>query len=273
MVKLGLMTSEGKVIAQKFDKFRQINRYLEFIDDTLKEMHVEGDSSYSDERPLRIVDFGCGKSYLTFAVYYYLAEVKKIPVKITGLDLKKDVIELCSKLAVEFGYKNLEFFVGDVANFDHKEKPDIIITLHACDTATDYAINYAVRNSARAILCVPCCQHEINGQLGSEKSYPDDGPFASLLRHGIIRERLSALATDVVRAECLERQGYNVQLLEFIDMEHTPKNILIRAVKKSNLNEKALNDQKIAEEKSLKRTKALLGELGVSQRLFQLLSD
>lgn len=273
MVKLGLMTSEGKVIAQKFDKFRQINRYLEFIDDTLKEMHVEGDSSYSDERPLRIVDFGCGKSYLTFAVYYYLAEVKKIPVKITGLDLKKDVIELCSKLAVEFGYKNLEFFVGDVANFDHKEKPDIIITLHACDTATDYAINYAVRNSAMAILCVPCCQHEINGQLGSGKSYPDDGPFASLLRHGIIRERLSALATDVVRAECLERQGYNVQLLEFIDMEHTPKNILIRAVKKSNLNEKALNDQKIAEEKSLKRTKALLGELGVSQRLFQLLSD
>ena len=272
MVKLGLMSAEGKVIAQKYDKFRQINRYLEFIEDTLKEMHVE-DGSYSEERPLRIVDFGCGKSYLTFAVYYYLVNVKNIPVHITGLDLKEDVIELCSNLAKEFDYRNLEFFVGDVANFNHKEKPDIIITLHACDTATDYAINYAVRNSSRAILCVPCCQHEINTQLGARKKYPDEGPFSSLLKYGIIRERLSALATDVVRAECLEQQGYNVQLLEFIDMEHTPKNILIRAVKKSNLNEKALQDQKLAEEKSLKRSKALLGELGVSQTLFQLLSD
>ena len=263
MVKLGLMSAEGKVIAQKYDKFRQINRFLEFIEDTLKEMHVE-DGSYTEERPLRIVDFGCGKSYLTFAVYYYLVTIKNIPVHITGLDLKEDVIELCSKLAKEFEYNNLHFFVGDVANFNHKEKPDIIITLHACDTATDYAMNYAVKNSARAILCVPCCQHEINTQLSSGKSYPDDGPFASLLKYGIIRERLSALATDVLRAECLEQQGYNVQVMEFIDMEHTPKNLLIRAVKKSS---------SAGKEKSIVRSKALLDELGVSQTLFRLLSD
>lgn len=272
MVKLGLMSAEGKVIAQKYDKFRQINRYLEFIEDTLKEMHVE-DGSYTEERPLRIVDFGCGKSYLTFAVYYYLAYVRKIPVHIIGLDLKEDVIELCSKLAKEFGYTNLEFFVGNVEKFNHKEKPDIIITLHACDTATDYAMNYAVKNSARAILCVPCCQHEINTQLSSGKSYPDDGPFSSLLKYGIIRERLSALATDVLRAECLEQQGYNVQVMEFIDMEHTPKNLLIRAVKKSSSNEKVAQDQKIAEQKSRVRANALLGELGVSQTLFQLMKD
>ena len=272
MVKLGLMSAEGKVIAQKYDKFRQINRYLEFIEDTLKEMHVE-ESSYTEERPLRIVDFGCGKSYLTFAVYYYLTYVRKIPVHIIGLDLKEDVIELCSKLAKEFDYTNLEFFVGNVEKFNHKEKPDIIITLHACDTATDYAMNYAVKNSARAILCVPCCQHEINTQLSSGKSYPDDGPFSSLLKYGIIRERLSALATDVLRAECLEQQGYNVQVMEFIDMEHTPKNLLIRAVKKSSSNEKVAQDQKIAEQKSRVRANALLGELGVSQTLFQLMKD
>lgn len=272
MVKLGLMSAEGKVIAQKYDKFRQINRYLEFIEDTLKEMHVE-DGSYTEERPLRIVDFGFGKSYLTFAVYYYLAYVRKIPVHIIGLDLKEDVIELCSKLAKEFDYTNLEFFVGNVEKFNHKEKPDIIITLHACDTATDYAMNYAVKNSARAILCVPCCQHEINTQLSSGKSYPDDGPFSSLLKYGIIRERLSALATDVLRAECLEQQGYNVQVMEFIDMEHTPKNLLIRAVKKSSSNEKVAQDQKIAEQKSRVRANALLGELGVSQTLFQLMKD
>ena len=263
MVKLGLMSAEGKVIAQKYDKFRQINRYLEFIEDTLKEMHVE-DGTYTEERPLRIVDFGCGKSYLTFAVYYYLVYVRKIPVHIIGLDLKEDVIELCSNLAKEFGYTKLEFFVGNVEKFNYSEKPDIIITLHACDTATDYAMNYAVKNSARAILCVPCCQHEINTQLSSGKSYPDDGPFASLLKYGIIRERLSALATDVLRAECLEQQGYNVQVMEFIDMEHTPKNLLIRAVKKSS---------SAGKEKSRVRSKALLGELGVSQTLFQLLSD
>ncbi|MBO4319853.1 MAG: SAM-dependent methyltransferase [Treponema sp.] len=264
MVKLGLMSAEGKVIAQKYDKFRQINRFLEFIEDTLKEMHCANGEGFSEERPLRIVDFGCGKSYLTFAVYYYLVHVKGIPVHITGLDLKEDVIELCSNLAKEFDYTNLEFFVGDVANFDHKEKPDIIITLHACDTATDYAMNYAVRNSARAILCVPCCQHEINTQLGARKDYPDEGPFSSLLKYGIIRERLSALATDVLRAECLEQNGYSVQVMEFIDMEHTPKNLLIRAVKKS---------ASTGKEKSLVRSKALLGELGVSQTLFRLLSD
>lgn len=180
---------------------------------------------------------------------------------------------MCSKLAKEFGYTNLEFFVGNVEKFNHKEKPDIIITLHACDTATDYAMNYAVKNSARAILCVPCCQHEINTQLSSGKSYPDDGPFSSLLKYGIIRERLSALATDVLRAECLEQQGYNVQVMEFIDMEHTPKNLLIRAVKKSSSNEKASQDQKIAKQKSRVRANALLGELGVSQTLFQLMKD
>jgi len=261
LVKLGVMTESGKVIASKYDKFRQINRFLEYIDDVLSEL-----PSFTPERPLRIADFGCGKSYLTFAVYYFLTELRHIPVEITGLDLKEDVIAHCQKLAEEFGYTSLHFYVGNIADFSYKNPPDMIITLHACDKATDYALDYAVKQGALAILSVPCCQHEINTELQENKSgMQNSSPFASLARWGIIRERFAALVTDAVRAELLEQAGYAVQMLEFIDMEHTPKNILIRAVKKAE------SKRPEAAQKAKEREKALLGALGVRQELDSLL--
>lgn len=266
LVKLGVMTKEGKVIAQKYDKFRQINRFLEFIDDIIPDVTklCTGQEGFTEKRPLHIADFGCGKSYLTFAVYYFLKELKKIPVEITGLDLKEDVIKECSSLAKEFGYTGLNFYIGDAAEFSYKNPPDIMITLHACDTATDYALNYAAGHDAKAILSVPCCQHEINLQLEKTK-LTEDSPFASLNRWGIIRERFAALATDALRGELLEQAGYSVQMLEFIDMSHTPKNILIRAVKKQG----QANQE--AAEKSHTRSGSLLKELRAEQTLVKLL--
>lgn len=225
LVLLGVMTAEGKVVNSKYDKFRQINRFLEFLNDVLPEIQKQ-----IDERPLRIADFGCGKSYLTFAVHYFLTQIKHLEVEIVGLDLKKDVIDYCNKIATELRLKGLKFDVGNIAEYNYKDNPDIVITLHACDTATDFALDYAVKHNCKAILSVPCCQHEINSQL-NKNNVPEE--FKPLLKYGIIKERFSALATDALRAELLESQGYFVQLLEFIDMEHTPKNILIRAVKKS----------------------------------------
>src|SRR5574344_2335209 len=274
LVKLGVMTDEGKVISSKYDKFRQINRFLEFIRDVLPEV--------STKRPLRIADFGCGKSYLTFAVYYYLTELEKIPVEITGLDVKEDVIAECEDLARRSHYDNLHFFIGNIADYadndtipaEYKQNPDIIITLHACDTATDLALAYAVKHKAKAILSVPCCQHEINLQLDKNKALvANDNPYASLLRYGLLRERFASLATDAVRAELLEQSGYNVQVLEFIDMEHTPKNILIRAIKKQLENEKASADQKRVAEAAKERSTTLLEQLHVSQTLRGLLQD
>jgi len=233
LILLGVMTPEGKVVASRYDKFRQINRFLEFIDDILPDVR----KSIADERPLRIADFGCGKSYLTFAVYYYLVEIKKLSVEITGLDLKKDVIDYCNKVAQQLEYRNLTFAVGNIADYAYAHNPDIVITLHACDTATDYALDYAVKHNCRAILSVPCCQHELNMQLDKNKAAiraEEESPFAPLLKYGIIKERFAALATDALRAEYLENAGYKVQILEFIDMEHTPKNLLIRAVKKND---------------------------------------
>ena len=304
LVKLGVMTDEGKVIAAKYDKFRQINRFLEFIRDVIPEVTklvdaesnttttkgstVEATNSEAtgavsvNRRPLRIVDFGCGKSYLTFAVYYYLTELEKIPVEITGLDLKDDVIAECEDLARRSHYENLHFFIGDIADYasnekipaQYKQTPDMIITLHACDTATDQALAYAVKHEAKAILSVPCCQHEINLQLDKNKAeIKDDSDLASLMRYGLIRERVAALATDAVRAELLEQHGYSVQVLEFIDMEHTPKNILLRAVKKQLANEKAIADDKKVSAASKARSDSLLGALHVSQTLNGLLQD
>ena len=238
---LGVMTDAGKVVAAKYDKFRQVNRFLELLDDVLasvlqaRSQAQEGanqNSSQAQEggrpiEPLRILDFGSGKSYLTFAVQYFLESVKKIPCQITGVDLKEDVIKSCSDLAARLGVKNINFVCGDIANYNGKN-PDIVITLHACDVATDYALAFAVERGAKAILSVPCCQKEINAQL-SKKS---NELFAPLLRHGIFRERFSALMTDAVRAQLLEARGYKVQVLEFIDMEGTPKNLMIRAVLK-----------------------------------------
>ena len=233
LVHLGVMTAEGKVVKSKYDKFRQINRFLEMLDDVLDDVIRlrEGEKKpVAENLPLNIVDFGSGKSYLTFAVQYYLTEIKKIPAQIFGLDLKKDVISYCNTLAQKLGLKNLSFAVGDIASFGEEKHPDIIVTLHACDTATDYALDYAIRRKAKAILSVPCCQHEINSQL-SAKSVPSDSPFAPLLKYGLIKERFSALVTDALRAELLESKGYKVQILEFIEESATPKNLLIRAVR------------------------------------------
>ena len=210
------MNDKGKVITSRYDKFRQINRFLEFIEDILPKL--------AKDREVTILDFGCGKSYLTFAMYYYLRELRGYDVNIIGLDLKTDVIEKCSKLAVKYGYEKLHFYQGDIAEYEGVTSVDMVVTLHACDTATDFALAKAVEWGAQVILSVPCCQHEVNRQVKSELLEP-------LLKYGILKERMSALITDGVRANLLESKGYDTQLLEFIDMEHTPKNILIRAVK------------------------------------------
>ena len=223
LVELGVMTAEGKVKDKKYDKFRQINRFLEFVEDIADKL--------PDDREITILDFGCGKSYLTFAIYYYLHEMKKMDVRIIGLDLKKDVIEKCNRLKEKLNYENLTFLNGDIADYNELSKVDMVVTLHACDTATDYALAKAVAWNAKVILSVPCCQHELNKQIKCETLQP-------VLKYGLLKERMSALFTDGLRASLLEQQGYNVQILEFIDMEHTPKNILIRAVKNSKKNNK-----------------------------------
>ena len=234
LVLLGIMNDEGKVISSRYDKFRQINRFLEFIDDILPEFEDKTESG----QPLRIADFGCGKSYLTFAVHYFLTEIRHINCEIEGLDLKEEVIKYCNDMTEKLGLKGLLFHTGNIADYSGAHSPDIVITLHACDTATDYALKYAVERNARAILSVPCCQHQVNTQLqargkagGATGTVPSE--FEPLLKWGIIREKFSSLVTDALRGEWLEEQGYKVQMLEFIDMEHTPKNILIRAVKKN----------------------------------------
>ncbi|TDF94513.1 class I SAM-dependent methyltransferase [Paenibacillus piri] len=216
LVELGVMNAEGKVLASKYDKFKQINRFIELIADVVPYL--------PKGRTLQIVDFGCGKSYLTFALYYYLKELQGLDIRITGLDLKEDVIRHCSSLAERFGYDRLQFLVGDIADYNELQQVDMVVTLHACDTATDAALEKAVRWQADVILSVPCCQHELFRQVQSDV-------LAPLLQHGILKERFSALATDAIRAKLLDIVGYRTQLLEFIDMEHTPKNVLIRAVK------------------------------------------
>lgn len=233
LVMLGIMTPEGKVVSSKYDKFRQINRFLEFIDDVLPSVTEPVEVPHSDTKPLHIADFGCGKSYLTFAVHYFLTEIKHIPCEIEGLDLKEDVIKYCNDMAKKLNLKRLIFHTGNIADYSGEKSPDIVITLHACDTATDFALKYAVEKGAKAILSVPCCQHQINQQLQEQKGQVSSIPeeFEPLLKWGIIREKFSSLVTDALRGEWLESQGYKVQMLEFIDMEHTPKNIMIRAVK------------------------------------------
>ena len=216
LVELGVMTSSGKVVASKYDKFRQINRYLEFIEDIIPAL--------PKEREISIIDFGCGKSYLTFAMYYYLHEMSGLDVNIKGLDLKEDVIDKCNTLAKRFGYDRLSFSQGDIAGYESGIRPDMVVTLHACDTATDYALEKAVKWGASVILCVPCCQHELNRQIKNDILSP-------IMKYGLLKERFAALLTDGLRAEMLEEAGYRTQILEFIDMEHTPKNILIRAVR------------------------------------------
>ncbi len=250
---LGVMTLEGKIIKAKYDKFKQINRFLEFVEDILP--HLD------KTRELTIIDFGCGKSYLTFAMYYYLKVLKSYPIQVIGLDLKKDVILNCNRLAERYGYDKLTFLEGDIASYEGVNKADMVVTLHACDTATDYALYKAVLWNADVILSVPCCQYELNTQISNDLLKP-------IFHYGLIQERFAALATDALRAELLELVGYKAQILEFIHMEHTPKNILIRAVKKSN--RKSSNSNKPEKKDSYEKCRKFLG---VEPTLYKLLSE
>lgn len=216
MIDLGVMGQDGKIIKTRYDKFRQINRFLEYIEDILPKL--------DKQRELTIIDFGCGKSYLTFAMYYYLKELKGYNIRIIGLDLKADVIEHCNELRTRYGYDKLDFYVGDIATYKDVDKVDMVVTLHACDIATDYALAKAVKWGAEVILSVPCCQHEANRTIKSDILSP-------VMEYGILKERMAAIVTDAARAKLLTANGYDTQILEFIDMEHTPKNLLIRAVK------------------------------------------
>ena len=243
LIDLGVMNEQGKIIHARYDKFRQINRFLEFIEDIL--------SRLSRDREITILDFGCGKSYLTFAMYYYLHELKQYDIRIIGLDLKTEVIRHCNELSKKYGYEKLTFLEGDIADYEGVDRVDMVVTLHACDTATDYALAKAVGWHAKVILSVPCCQHEINGQIANDVLKP-------ILKHGLLKERFSAIVTDALRAEYLEREGYEVQVLEFIDMEHTPKNILIRAI---DTGKKGKNSKRIKDCETFLNVEPTLGRL------------
>lgn len=244
LIDLGVMTKEGKVVKQYFDKFKQINRFLSIIEDTLKDFKKDS---------INIIDFGCGKSYLTFIVYYYLTFVKKIKANIIGLDLKTDVINKCNSIKDKYNYSNLKFEIGDISLYKPENDVDMIITLHACDTATDYALYHAIKLNCTYILSVPCCQHEINLQLDKSK-------FTLINKYGLVKDRFSAILTDSIRCNLLEYEGYNVQMIEFIDFAQTPKNILIKAIKtgRENLD-------------SLKLVEDTLKEYNIKQTLYNLL--
>lgn len=245
LIDLGVMTNEGKIVKSKYDKFKQICRFLEMIDDAIK-----------DEKELNIIDFGCGKSYLTFVLYYYLVDVKKMNVKIIGLDLKKDVIAQCNEIRDKYKYQNLDFKLGDISLYKPDFKVDMIITLHACDVATDYAIYHAINYQVKYLFSVPCCQHEINNQL-------KNGSLHLINKYGLLKERFSSLLTDAIRANILEYFGYKVQVLEFIDSIHSPKNILLRC------SYQGINDTK--QEVIKKELDELLKDYQIKQTLYDLM--
>ena len=249
LIDLGVFTKEGKIVNSKYDKYKQINRFIEVIDDEVKKM---------DFKEITILDFGCGKSYLTFVLYYYFVEIKKINAKIIGLDLKEDVIRKCNDIAKRYKYDNLHFELGDINGFKYNNKVDMVITLHACDTATDYALYNAIKWNSKMIFSVPCCQHEFNHQMESEN-------LSILTKYGIVQERVAALMTDATRANLLESVGYKTQLLEFIDISHSPKNILIRASKGNISKEK--------KEESLAEVNKLMTEFNFKPTLYNLLKE
>lgn len=243
LVDLGVMTQDGKIVPSYYDKYRQINRFLEIIDDIIKDFK---------EQELNIIDFGCGKSYLTFIVYYYLVNIKKIKTNIVGLDLKADVIKKCNEIAKNYRYNSLNFEIGDISLYKPHFRVDLIITLHACDVATDYAMYHAIKLHSKYLLSVPCCQHEINNQIKKSSSF--------LASYGIVKERMSALLTDTIRAKLLEYSGYNVDILEFVDFDASPKNLLVRAKYTGNSNAKAFDE-----------VKQILDEFKIDQTLYKLL--
>lgn len=249
LVDMGVFTKEGKIVNSMYDKYRQINKFIQFVEEAVEKAGLSS---------LNIVDFGCGKSYLTFVVYYYLTYVKGLDVTMTGLDLKEDVIKKCQETAEKYGYEKLSFKVGDVAVYERDRPVDMVITLHACDTATDYALYHAIRWGTKIIISVPCCQHELNGQIESDN-------FGILTRYGLLKERMAAIMTDAIRGNLLEYCGYKTQILEFIDFTHTPKNLLIRAVK-SNIGKEHRN-------KMMEEVESLIGEFNLSPTLYNLLKQ
>jgi len=247
LVELGVMTPEGEVRARRYDKYRQVNRFLELVEDVVPEL---------PDRPLRVVDFGSGRAYLTFALHDLLTRVHGREVDLLGLDLKEDVVAECEALALRLGADGLRFEIGDIAGYAGLDTVDLVVSLHACDMATDAALDRAVRWGAKVILAVPCCQHELAPQL-------EHAVLAPLLRHGLLRERFAAEVTDAVRAGLLGAVGYDVQLVEFVDLEHTPKNVLIRAVRRPGRDRG----------RSLAEVRSLEAELGIDPALGRLLAD
>ena len=246
LIELGLITVEGKILKSSYNKFKQINKYLEFIDDVIEELK----SKKLIDNHINILDFGCGKSYLTFALYYYLKNYRKdLSFSIVGLDLKKDVIEFCNKLAKKLNYENLEFLNGNIKDYDRAMEVDLVFSLHACNNATDYSLEKALSLNAKAILTVPCCHHEFFEKIQKNKTSKLYDNLKIMADNGIILDKFASLATDSFRSLALELCGYKTKMIEFIDMEHTPKNILIKAIKSksSNFKEKLIEYNKLKE--------------------------